>query len=65
MLSGPLYTDQEAGYQYLRARYYDPETNRFLTRDTLVSSTGEPYGYAGSDPVNARDPTPVPSVFPG
>lgn len=51
------YTDNETGLQYLRARYYDPETSQFLTRDPLVGTTLEPYAYASNDPVNATDPT--------
>ena len=51
------YTDQETGFQYLRARYYDPETAQFLTRDPLLAVTMEPYAYAGSDPVNGSDPS--------
>ena len=51
------YTDTETGNQYLRARYYDPATAQFLTRDPLVATTQDPYGYAGNNPVNATDPT--------
>ena len=51
------YTDQETGLQYLRARYYDPTTAQFLTRDPLATLTGEPYGYTGGNPTNATDPT--------
>lgn len=51
------YTDAESGYQYLQARYYDPVTGQFLMQDPLVSVTGEPYSFAGDDPLNAADPT--------
>lgn len=51
------YTDQETGLQYLRARYYDPNTGQFLTRDPIVAQTMDPYGYALNNPVNATDPT--------
>ncbi|MDQ1492339.1 MAG: hypothetical protein QOJ23_4853 [Actinomycetota bacterium] len=50
------YTDTETGLQYLRARYYDPSTGTFLTRDPLEAQTREPYGYAGGSPLNATDP---------
>jgi RHS repeat-associated protein len=51
------YTDDETGLQYLRARYYDPQTGQFLSRDPLESSTGQPYSYADDNPVNGTDPT--------
>jgi RHS repeat-associated protein len=51
------YTDPETGYQYLRARYYDPSTGVFLTRDPLETQTREAYGYAGGNPLNRTDPT--------
>jgi len=49
------YTDAESGYQYLRARYYDPGTGQFLTVDPAVEMTDSPYGYASDDPLNAVD----------
>ena len=51
------YTDTETGYQYLRARYYDPNTGQFLTRDPLVTSTRSPYGYVAGNPLTSIDPT--------
>lgn len=51
------YTDAETGYQYLRARYYDPVTAQFLTRDPLVAATRDVYGYADRNPLNVADPT--------
>ena len=41
----------------MRARYYDPNTGQFLTRDPVVESTRSVYGYAGADPINATDPS--------
>ncbi len=32
------YLDSESGCYYLRARYYDPGTQQFLTRDPLVAA---------------------------
>jgi RHS repeat-associated protein len=52
---GP-YTDAESGLIYLRARYYDPATGQFMSLDPLVALTGEAYGYAGDNPLNATDP---------
>jgi RHS repeat-associated protein len=51
------YTDAESGLQYLRARYYDPATAQFLTKDPLVAISQEPYGYVGNNPLNATDPS--------
>ena len=48
--------DAESGLIYLRARYYDPATGQFLSRDPLVALTGEAYGYAGNNPLNGTDP---------
>lgn len=48
--------DTETGYIYLRARYYDPTTARFLTRDPLDATTRSAYGYGGNDPLNQDDP---------
>jgi hypothetical protein len=39
------------------ARYYDPTTANFLTRDPLEDITGEPYSYAGDDPIDSGDPS--------
>ncbi|MHB8340297.1 MAG: RHS repeat-associated core domain-containing protein [Mycobacteriales bacterium] len=43
------------GLYWLRARYYDPATGTFLTRDPLEALTGSPYGYAGGSPLNVAD----------
>jgi RHS repeat-associated protein len=51
------YADPETGLQYVRARYYDPGTGNMLSRDPAVSSTRDPYGYAGRSPLNATDPS--------
>ncbi|MHB8735881.1 MAG: DUF6531 domain-containing protein, partial [Terriglobales bacterium] len=45
MLYGGQYTDPETGLQYLRARYYDPQTGQFLTRDPIEAQTRQPYSY--------------------
>jgi RHS repeat-associated protein len=55
-------TDADSDLQYLRARYYDPGTGRFLGRDPLsgsmaMPSTQQPYAYALGNPVNVTDPT--------
>lgn len=43
--------------RYLRHRYYDPTTARFLTRDPLESVTRTAYGYAAGDPLDHADPS--------
>jgi RHS repeat-associated protein len=53
--------DSDLGLYYLRARYYNPATGRFLSRDPLEGNAHDPetlhkYLYAGGDPVNAIDP---------
>lgn len=51
------YQDAETGLYYLRARYYDPTTQQFLTRDPLVAATEQAYNYAAGSPLNAKDPS--------
>ncbi len=51
------YTDVETGLQYLRARYYDPATGQFLSRDPAVGATRDAYGYANRSPLNVTDPS--------
>ena len=51
------YKDAESGLIYLRARYYDPTTGQFLTRDPLEPITGTPYAYVSNNPLNYTDPT--------
>ncbi len=53
------YTDDESGMLYLRARYYDPTTQQFISRDPASAGggSGQPYTYAGGNPVNFADPT--------
>lgn len=49
--------DAESGPYYLRARYYDPGTAQFLSRDPLVSKTMSPYAYVAGNPLNRTDPS--------
>jgi RHS repeat-associated protein len=51
------YLDSESGLYYLRARYYDPSTGQFLSRDPMVATTRSPYGYVSGNPLNTTDPT--------
>ncbi len=61
-----LYTgeqhDANAGFYYLRARYYSPGVGRFITRDTYQGSVHDPvsmhrYLYCHANPVNGIDPS--------
>ncbi len=54
------YYDRETGEVYLRARYYQPEKGRFLTRDTYTGEEDEPrslhlYAYCYNNPVMFSD----------
>jgi RHS repeat-associated protein len=58
--SGEQY-DQDLTLYYLRARYYNPDTGRFLSRDPeagkpIYPKTLHKYLYASGDPVNRIDP---------
>ncbi|MEW6155035.1 MAG: RHS repeat-associated core domain-containing protein [Actinomycetota bacterium] len=50
------YADAETGFVYLRARYYDPATGQFISRDPLTAMTGAPYAYTNNNPLNGTDP---------
>lgn len=50
------------GLVYLRARYYDPQSGRFLSRDSVFGSTSAPltlnrYSYALNNPLLLTDPS--------
>jgi RHS repeat-associated protein len=51
------YRDAESGLYYLRARYYDPATQQFLTVDPLLAATEQAYAYAEGSPLDATDPS--------
>ncbi|QKI81227.1 RHS repeat-associated core domain-containing protein [Kroppenstedtia eburnea] len=53
--------DEVTGLYYLQSRYYNPETGRFLTRDSFEGFENEPlslnkYIYTKNDPVSNVDP---------
>ncbi|GFP78431.1 RHS repeat-associated core domain-containing protein [Clostridium fungisolvens] len=51
-----------SGLDYLRARYYEPESGRFLTRDSYLGDVMQPltlnrYAYALNNPMMYTDPS--------
>jgi RHS repeat-associated protein len=50
-------TSAGGGYVYLRNRWYDPQTGRFLSQDPIGLAGGvNLYAYAGNNPVAYSDP---------
>ncbi|MBC8533591.1 RHS repeat-associated core domain-containing protein [Yeguia hominis] len=54
------YYDSETSLYYLNARYYDPETGRFLNADAIIGGNVGAAGYnlfayAGNNPISMRD----------
>ncbi len=50
--------DRDAGLYYYRARYYNPQLQRFISEDPLRFIAGPNfYEYVGNNPINHRDPT--------
>ena len=56
------YFDEETGFYYLKTRYYDPETGRFITIDDISYLAPDTinglnlYAYCGNNPVMMVDP---------
>jgi RHS repeat-associated protein len=46
-----------SGFTNMRARWYDNQTGSFTSVDPMLAQTGQPYSYAGNDPVNQTDPS--------
>nr|WP_310552122.1 RHS repeat-associated core domain-containing protein [Paenibacillus sp. YX.27] len=56
------YWDSDTGLQYLRARWYDPSTGRFITEDTWEGrinhpDSQNPYVYVVNNPLRYVDPS--------
>ena len=56
------YYDKETATVYLRARYYNPNTGRFISRDSYVGRRTDPlslnlYTYCANNPVYFFDPS--------
>jgi len=55
---GALWLGPEIDVYYMRARWYEPKSGRFLSEDPIGLAGGiNSCVYAGDDPVNTRDPT--------
>ncbi len=50
------HTDTDYGLKHLGARYYDPTTGRFLSRDPIKDGRNW-YAYCGGNPLAHADPT--------
>lgn len=48
--------DSDTGLYNLRARWYEPSTGGFLSRDPLEQATNEAYSYASGNPLAFTDP---------
>ncbi len=46
----------EAGLYYMRHRWYDPQSKRFLSRDPVIGSDVTEYAFVRNGPVMAWDP---------
>ena len=56
------YFDAETGTIYLRARYYNPTTGRFISRDSFAGRRSDPlslnlYTYCKNNPIRYIDPS--------
>lgn len=55
---GALWLGPELDLYYMRARWYEPQTGRFLSEDPIGLAGGmNPLVFAGSNPVNGSDPS--------
>jgi RHS repeat-associated protein len=55
---GALWMGPEVDLYFMRSRWYEPATGRFLSEDPMGLRGGlNLFAYAANDPVNGRDPT--------
>jgi RHS repeat-associated protein len=53
---GALWLGSEQDIYFMRARWYEPKTGRFLSEDPIGLEGGlNQYAYAGNDPINSSD----------
>ena len=60
--------DSETGLYYLKSRYYDPETGRFINADIYCDTMSSIFGtnmftYCNNDPVNQIDPEGMDAIW--
>jgi RHS repeat-associated protein len=60
--SAGYYWDKETQNHYIRARYYNPRTGRFISEDPIRDGLNW-YTYASNDPVNRIDPSGLADVM--
>jgi RHS repeat-associated protein len=63
-------SDADSSMYYLRARYYEPSTGRFITRDPKKGelenpNSLNPYVYCENNPIRYTDPSGKNAVFAG
>lgn len=63
---GALWLGDSGGdLYYMRARWYEPKTGRFLSEDPIGLAGGiNPYAFAANDPANRRDPLGLAPPYP-
>jgi RHS repeat-associated protein len=55
---GLFWNGANTGLYYMRNRWYDPESGRFLSEDPAGFAGGDNlYAFGGNDPINSRDPS--------
>jgi RHS repeat-associated protein len=55
---GLFWNGPNTGLYYVRNRWYDPESGRFVSEDPAGFAGGDNlYTFADNDPINGRDPT--------
>jgi len=60
---GALWLGPEVDLYYMRARWYESKTGRFLSEDAVGLAAGiNPYIFGGGDPINRADPNGLMSV---